>query len=100
MFSDKWFFDPRLCWAVLLSYLVLALVPTDAAAFLAQSRLSTGQPMEQREADIERSRQEYVQAQIDEAQGTVRFVPGQQLVLPTVRKPLLSLPMQTVRTSP
>ena len=38
---------------------------------------------EQREADIERSRQEYVQAQIDEAQGTVRFVPGQQLVLPT-----------------
>lgn len=38
---------------------------------------------EQREADIERSRQEYVQSQIDEAQGTVRFVPGQQLVLPT-----------------
>lgn len=38
---------------------------------------------EQREADIERSRQEYVQAQIDDAQGTVRFVPGQQLVLPT-----------------
>lgn len=38
---------------------------------------------EQREADIERSRQEYIQAQIDEAQGTVRFVPGQQLVLPT-----------------
>lgn len=38
---------------------------------------------EQREADIERSRQEYVQAQIDEAQGTVRLMPGQQLVLPT-----------------
>ena len=38
---------------------------------------------EQREADIERSRQVYVQAQIDEAQGTVRVVPGQQLVLPT-----------------
>ncbi|MDY2622932.1 MAG: LPD1 domain-containing protein [Alloprevotella sp.] len=37
---------------------------------------------EQREADIERSRQAYVQAQIDEAQGTVRVVPGQQLVLP------------------
>ncbi len=52
MFSDKWFFDPRLCWAVLLSYLVLALIPTDAAAFLAQSRLSTGQSIEQREADI------------------------------------------------
>lgn len=38
---------------------------------------------EQREADIERSRQAYVQEQIDEAQGTVRVVPGQQLVLPT-----------------
>ena len=38
---------------------------------------------EQREADIERSRKAYVQAQIDEAQGTVRVVPGQQLVLPT-----------------
>lgn len=38
---------------------------------------------EEREADIERMRQEYIQAQIDEAQGTVRFVPGQQLVLPT-----------------
>ena len=38
---------------------------------------------DQREADIERSRQAYVQAQIDEAQGTVRVVPGQQLVLPT-----------------
>ena len=38
---------------------------------------------EQREADIELYRQAYVQAQIDEAQGTVRVVPGQQLVLPT-----------------
>ena len=38
---------------------------------------------EQYEADIERSRQEWVQAQIDEAQGTVRLVPGAQLVLPT-----------------
>lgn len=38
---------------------------------------------EQREADIERSRQEYVQSQIDEAQGTVRLAPGQQIVLPT-----------------
>lgn len=38
---------------------------------------------EQREADIELYRQVYVQAQIDEAQGTVRVVPGQQLVLPT-----------------
>ena len=38
---------------------------------------------EQREADIERMRQEYVQSQIDEAHGTVRLAPGQQIVLPT-----------------
>ena len=35
------------------------------------------------EAEIERGRQEYVQSQIDEAQGTVRLAPGQQLILPT-----------------
>lgn len=35
------------------------------------------------EAGIERSREEYVQSRIDEAKGTVRLVPGQQLVLPT-----------------
>ena len=32
---------------------------------------------------IERSREDYVQSQIDEAQGTVRLAPGQDLVLPT-----------------
>lgn len=35
------------------------------------------------DANIERIRQEYVQASIDDAQGTVRVSPGQQLVLPT-----------------
>ncbi|UWH92398.1 MAG: ddrB-like ParB superfamily domain protein [Bacteriophage sp.] len=55
----------------------------DPSADTGISSLGEVTTAEQREADIERSRQEYVQAQIDEAQGTVRFVPGQQLVLPT-----------------
>jgi hypothetical protein len=52
MVRHSWYFDPRLCWAVLFSYFFLALIPTDAAAFLAQSRLSSGQSIEQRAADI------------------------------------------------
>ena len=52
MIRHKWYFDPRLCWAILFSYFFLALIPTDAGAFLVQSRLSTGQTIEQREADI------------------------------------------------
>ena len=55
----------------------------DPSADTGISSLGEVTTAEQREADIERSRQEYIQAQIDEAQGTVRFVPGQQLVLPT-----------------
>lgn len=55
----------------------------DPSADTGISSLGEVTTAEQREADIERSRQEYVQAQIDEAQGTVRSVPGQQLVLPT-----------------
>ncbi len=38
---------------------------------------------EQREAEIERGRQAYVQALLDEAQGTVRFYIGDHLTLPT-----------------
>lgn len=55
----------------------------DPSADTGISSLGEVTTAEQREADIERSRQEYVQAQIDEAQGTVRLSPGQQLVLPT-----------------
>lgn len=55
----------------------------DPSADTGISSLGEVTTADQREADIERSRQEYVQSQIDEAQGTVRFVPGQQLVLPT-----------------
>lgn len=54
--------------------------PTADTGILSVDEVTTA---EQHEANIERSRQEYVQAQIDEAQGTVRFAPGQQLVLPT-----------------
>lgn len=55
----------------------------DPSADTGISSLGEVTTAEQREADIERSRQEYVQAQIDEAQGTVRLSPSQQLVLPT-----------------
>ena len=55
----------------------------DPSADTGISSLGEVTTAEQREADIERSRQEYVQAQIDEAQGTVRLSPGQQLILPT-----------------
>ena len=55
----------------------------DPSADTGISSLGEVTTAEQREADIERSRQEYIQAQFDEAQGTVRLVPGQQIVLPT-----------------
>lgn len=55
----------------------------DPSADTGISSLGEVTTAEQREADIERMRQEYVQSQIDEAQGTVRLVPGQQIVLPT-----------------
>ena len=54
--------------------------PTSDTGILKVGDVTTA---EQREADIERIRQEYVQASIDDAQGTVRVSPGQQLVLPT-----------------
>lgn len=55
----------------------------DPSADTGISSLGEVTTAEQREADIERMRQEYVQLQIDEAQGTVKLVPGQQIVLPT-----------------
>ena len=48
----KWFFDARICWPVLAAYLFLALVPSDAGAFLVQSRLSSGQTISERTAHI------------------------------------------------
>ena len=55
----------------------------DPSADTGISSLGEVTTAEQREADIERSRQEYVQSQIDQAQGTVILAPGQQIVLPT-----------------
>ena len=55
----------------------------DPSADTGISSLGEVTTAEQREVDIERMRQEYVQSQIDEAQGTVRLAPGQQIVLPT-----------------
>ena len=54
--------------------------PTADTGILSVDEVTTA---EQHEANIERSRQEYIQAQIDEAQGTVRLAPGQQIILPT-----------------
>ena len=52
MHQSKWFFDPRLCWSVLFAYFFLALIPSEAGAFLVQSRLSSGQTITERSAHI------------------------------------------------
>lgn len=52
MNRQKWFFDARLCWPVLVAYLIIAFVPSNAEAFLAQSRLSTGEIVAERSAHI------------------------------------------------
>jgi hypothetical protein len=52
MTGHKWFFDSRICWTILGAYFFLALLPSDAGAFLVQSRLSSGQTIEQRTQDI------------------------------------------------
>jgi hypothetical protein len=52
MAEQKWFFDKRICWSILFAYFTLALIPTEAGAFLVQSRLSSGQTIEQRSQDI------------------------------------------------
>jgi hypothetical protein len=48
----KWFFDTRICWPILVAYLFLALIPSDAEAFLAQSRMSSGEIVAERSANI------------------------------------------------
>jgi len=52
MNSQKWFFRTQVCWPILVAYLFLALIPTNADAFLAQSRLSSGEIISERSADI------------------------------------------------
>ncbi len=50
--QNKWFFDVRVCWPILVAYLFIAIIPSNAEAFLAQSRLSTGEIVSERSADI------------------------------------------------
>ena len=52
MDRQKWFFDVRVCWPILLAYFFIAIVPSNADAFLAQSRLSSGEIVSERSADI------------------------------------------------
>ncbi|GAB6057989.1 PA2779 family protein [Desulfonatronum parangueonense] len=52
MKSDKWFFNQRLCWTVLIAYAIFALIPNNAEAFLAQSRFSSGELISERSACI------------------------------------------------
>jgi hypothetical protein len=52
MNRQKWFFDTRVCWPVLVAYLLIAFVPSNAEAFLAQSRLSSGEIISERSAHI------------------------------------------------
>lgn len=44
--------DKRLCWTVLIAYCLFALIPSNAEAFLAQSRLSSGEMISERAAHI------------------------------------------------
>jgi hypothetical protein len=52
MNRQKWFFDTRVCWPVLVAYLFIAFIPSNADAFLAQSRLSSGEIVAERSAHI------------------------------------------------
>ncbi len=51
MESWKWFFNPRICWTVLIIYGVFVMFPSNSEAFLAQSRLSSGEMISER-ADL------------------------------------------------
>lgn len=44
--------DWRVCWIVLVAYSFLALIPSNAEAFLAQSRLSSGETISERAAQM------------------------------------------------
>ena len=52
MNRQKWFFNTRVCWPILFAYFFIAFIPSNADAFLAQSRLSSGEIVSERSADI------------------------------------------------
>jgi hypothetical protein len=49
---QRWILDKRLCWTVLIAYCLLAMIPSNAEAFLAQSRFSSGEMISERAAHI------------------------------------------------
>ncbi len=58
MISRRWFLlDVRLCWTVLLAFCLLAMLPANGGASLVESRLSTGETISRRAAELNRIRQ-------------------------------------------
>lgn len=49
--------DVRVCWMVLLAFCVLSLTPANGRASLVESRLSSGETMSQRNAELNKVRQ-------------------------------------------
>jgi hypothetical protein len=47
----------RICWIVLLAFSVLSLLPADGRASLVESRLSNGETLSQRNAELSKVRQ-------------------------------------------
>ena len=53
----RWVLDARICWMVLFAFCCLSLIPANGSASLIESRLSGGESLMQREAEIETIRQ-------------------------------------------
>jgi len=49
--------DGRICWPVLLAFCLLALIPANGRASLVESRLSSGETLSQRNAELSKVRQ-------------------------------------------
>lgn len=49
--------DVRICWIVLLAFCVLSLIPANGRASLVESRLSNGETLSQRNAELHKVRQ-------------------------------------------
>jgi hypothetical protein len=54
---NSWVLDTRICWMVLFAFCCLSLIPANGSASLIESRLSGGESLMQREAEIETIRQ-------------------------------------------
>ncbi len=49
--------DMRICWPVLLAFCLLSLIPANGRASLVESRLSSGETLSQRNAELNKVRQ-------------------------------------------